>query len=117
MDEQVELWHLYSAMGCIKLDENAGPWCGGCQYLIDLDGHYYFCDRKAIIEDVQDYLSALYGDMAEIRSCQMCKYAPHEYCDCNGDENSESFQRWRKCYANTQKQCWEWRGLQHVDGK
>lgn len=59
MDEHVDLQLMYSAMGCIKLDENAGPWCGVCPYLIDLDGHYYFCDRKAIIEDVQDYMEKL----------------------------------------------------------
>ena len=80
MDKQVDLRLLYSVLGCMKLKMNAGRGCGKCPYLIALGGSYYFCDTEAIIEDVQDYLSALDGDMTGMNDIAL---------------NNKYFQEWR----------------------
>lgn len=66
MDKQYLLF-LYKVLGCMKLKMNPGRVCGMCPYLIAVGGNYYFCDTETIIEDVQDYLGALDGDMVGMK--------------------------------------------------
>ena len=80
MDKQVDLRLLYSVLGCMKQNMNAGRGCGKCPYLIAVGWNHYFCDTGAIIEDVQDHLSALDGDMAGMNDIAL---------------NNKYFQEWR----------------------
>lgn len=59
MDRQSDLQLMYSVMGCVSRGEKAGPGCGSCPYLIDVEGQCWFCDVKAITEDVRVYLTEL----------------------------------------------------------
>ena len=59
MDKVPHLGLMIRTLGCIKHNENANESCGRCPYLIKVDCHYYFCDRMAIIEDVQEYMKKM----------------------------------------------------------
>lgn len=58
MDRQ-DLQLMYSVLGCMSQGKEAGPWCGGCPYRIDVGDDITFCDYKAIMEDVRKYLIEL----------------------------------------------------------
>ena len=79
MDKQYLLL-LYKVLGCMKLKMKAGHGCGKCPYLIAVGGFHYFCDTEGIIEDVQDYLGALDGDLLGMKNIAL---------------NNKFFQEWR----------------------
>lgn len=67
---------------------------------------------------VMRMIYALNRDMENVRSCKVCKFASYELCDPDAEEQTEAWSRWFVCYhGDEDKSCWEWRGLQDVDGK